>query len=234
VPKPFCPPAPEPKTVGLIIRCNWCAAILEHPGALLFTPPDRVGQCVKIHLCSGCFSVVLRDSQAAAVKIARLESEFKDLQAERGAWSTAWEILTGAREGQAHLPDAIVRAARQTTAEINRLIVDRSQLAVKLETVKRTVREALSDARRNVSTMAEMQGHGVQTRADGVRRAVAWIEGLVGDVTREGADGPESVRGETLALAAPIALTALTAPAAPVTSERDEPVSSSDAARRTP
>ena len=27
----------------LVVRCNWCFAILEEPGALVFTPPDPHG-----------------------------------------------------------------------------------------------------------------------------------------------------------------------------------------------
>lgn len=44
---------------GMIVRCNWCFAVLEEPGALVFTPPDRLGQCTKIHVCVECFKRVI-------------------------------------------------------------------------------------------------------------------------------------------------------------------------------
>ena len=43
----------------LVVRCNWCFAILEEPGALVFTPPDPHGQCKKIHVCVGCYARVI-------------------------------------------------------------------------------------------------------------------------------------------------------------------------------
>ena len=43
----------------MIVRCNWCFAVLEEPGALVFTPPDRLGQCTKIHVCVECFKRVI-------------------------------------------------------------------------------------------------------------------------------------------------------------------------------
>ena len=33
--------------------------VLEEPGALVFTPPDRLGQCTKIHVCVECFKRVI-------------------------------------------------------------------------------------------------------------------------------------------------------------------------------
>jgi len=39
----------------LVVRCSSCLAILEEPGALLFTPPDEVGTCTKIHWCPKCY-----------------------------------------------------------------------------------------------------------------------------------------------------------------------------------
>lgn len=43
----------------MIIRCGWCFTILEEPGALVFTPPDKLGQCTKIHVCVDCFKRVI-------------------------------------------------------------------------------------------------------------------------------------------------------------------------------
>ena len=39
---------------ALVVRCNWCLAVLTEPGALLFTPHDAVGQCAKIHIGVNC------------------------------------------------------------------------------------------------------------------------------------------------------------------------------------
>jgi hypothetical protein len=44
---------------SMVVRCNWCFAVLDKPGALLFSPPDRVGQCAKIHVCVACYKRVL-------------------------------------------------------------------------------------------------------------------------------------------------------------------------------
>lgn len=44
---------------AMIVRCNWCFAVLEEPGALVFTPPDKIGQCIKIHVCVECFKRVI-------------------------------------------------------------------------------------------------------------------------------------------------------------------------------
>lgn len=44
----------EPKK-SMVVRCNSCLAILTEPGALLFTPPDAIGQCLKIHWCVRCY-----------------------------------------------------------------------------------------------------------------------------------------------------------------------------------
>jgi hypothetical protein len=43
----------------MVVRCNWCFAILEEPGALVFTPPDGAGQCTKIHVCVDCYKRVV-------------------------------------------------------------------------------------------------------------------------------------------------------------------------------
>ena len=44
----------EPKK-PMVVRCNWCLAILTEPGALVFTTPDEAGRCNKIHVCVGCW-----------------------------------------------------------------------------------------------------------------------------------------------------------------------------------
>jgi|HubBroStandDraft_2_1064218.scaffolds.fasta_scaffold04383_3 hypothetical protein len=50
----------SPKRDGpMIVRCNWCLAILREPGALVFTPPDAIGRCTKIHVCVDCFKRVI-------------------------------------------------------------------------------------------------------------------------------------------------------------------------------
>lgn len=40
---------------GLVIKCNKCYGVLDSPGALMFTPPDQLGQCTKLHLCVFCW-----------------------------------------------------------------------------------------------------------------------------------------------------------------------------------
>ena len=50
----------EPKN-PMVVRCNWCLAILTEPGALVFTPPDEVGRCNKVHVCVGCYARVMRN-----------------------------------------------------------------------------------------------------------------------------------------------------------------------------
>jgi len=50
----------EPTQKPMVVRCNWCLAILTEPGALVFTPPDAAGQCVKIHVCVGCYARVIQ------------------------------------------------------------------------------------------------------------------------------------------------------------------------------
>ena len=55
----------EPKK-PMVVRCNWCLAILTEPGALVFTPPDEVGRCNKIHVCVGCYARVIHPGPAVA------------------------------------------------------------------------------------------------------------------------------------------------------------------------
>ena len=50
---------PAKKDGPMIVRCNWCLAILKEPGALVFTPPDAIGRCTKIHVCVDCFKRVI-------------------------------------------------------------------------------------------------------------------------------------------------------------------------------
>ncbi len=56
-------PGREARASAMIVRCNWCLAILTEPGALLFTPIDRVTlQCTKIHIgvnC-GCYAKMIK------------------------------------------------------------------------------------------------------------------------------------------------------------------------------
>ena len=39
----------------MTIRCSKCGRILEVPGALVFSPPDEDGACMKFHVCVECF-----------------------------------------------------------------------------------------------------------------------------------------------------------------------------------
>ena len=43
----------------MIIRCNWCFTILEERGAIVLTPPDKMGQCTMLHVCVECFKRVI-------------------------------------------------------------------------------------------------------------------------------------------------------------------------------
>lgn len=36
------------------INCSGCAALLNKPGSLLFSPPDELGMCYKQHFCDVC------------------------------------------------------------------------------------------------------------------------------------------------------------------------------------
>ena len=40
---------------GLMIKCNWCKKPIEKPGGLLFSPPDKDGNCKKLHACAECY-----------------------------------------------------------------------------------------------------------------------------------------------------------------------------------
>jgi hypothetical protein len=50
----------------MVVRCNWCLGILEQPGALVFTPPDEAGLCIKIHVCVACYARVIHPGPAVA------------------------------------------------------------------------------------------------------------------------------------------------------------------------
>ena len=53
----------------MVVRCNWCLAVLTEPGALLFTPPDpATNQCFKIHLCTLCYDRALGKPSTAIEK----------------------------------------------------------------------------------------------------------------------------------------------------------------------
>lgn len=39
--------------------CSGCGEYLDHPGALLFSPPDEDGKCDKLHVCRDCFALVI-------------------------------------------------------------------------------------------------------------------------------------------------------------------------------
>jgi hypothetical protein len=58
---------PESATTPMVIRCGWCFAILTTPGALLFTPPDDIGRCFKIHLCVKCYQSVVAPPTPVAI-----------------------------------------------------------------------------------------------------------------------------------------------------------------------
>ena len=40
---------------GLRFACKRCGRPIEHPGGLVFSPPDRDGRCQKLHFCTGCW-----------------------------------------------------------------------------------------------------------------------------------------------------------------------------------
>jgi len=67
----------------MIVRCNWCLAILTEPGALLFTPPDNEGTCTKLHLCRECYgrAVHAAPSPDRSAEVERARAE------EREAWA---------------------------------------------------------------------------------------------------------------------------------------------------
>jgi len=69
----------------MIVRCNWCLAILTEPGALLFTPPDNEGTCTKVHLCRECYE---RAVHPAPSDRSEVEREMERARAEeREAWA---------------------------------------------------------------------------------------------------------------------------------------------------
>lgn len=41
------------------VICNRCEEEMDSPGALVFSPPDREGGCLKIHICRVCWGHVL-------------------------------------------------------------------------------------------------------------------------------------------------------------------------------
>ncbi len=41
----------------LRINCHTCGVELEHPGALMFSPPNT-GVCTKLHLCGDCWRLL--------------------------------------------------------------------------------------------------------------------------------------------------------------------------------
>lgn len=47
--------------MSLIIKCNRCRAVIEKPGALVFSPPTTrrsVMVCGKYHLCTKCWDLL--------------------------------------------------------------------------------------------------------------------------------------------------------------------------------
>lgn len=48
-------PLGSPVLTGLRIFCAHCGKLLMEPGALLFSPPDKIGKVEKHHFCVQCF-----------------------------------------------------------------------------------------------------------------------------------------------------------------------------------
>ena len=48
--------------MSLEIRCSSCNRRLFMPGALVFSPPDEDGMCIKYHLCEDCWYPFMRDT----------------------------------------------------------------------------------------------------------------------------------------------------------------------------
>ena len=57
--------------MGLDIKCDKCGKILNNPGALLFSVPDKKLFCKKYHICSKCYMCML-------VFLGMATIEFKD------------------------------------------------------------------------------------------------------------------------------------------------------------
>jgi hypothetical protein len=45
--------------MSITVQCRRCGDELSEPGALLFSPPDRMDEVVKIHLCGSCYAATL-------------------------------------------------------------------------------------------------------------------------------------------------------------------------------
>ena len=41
--------------VGIIVNCKLCRQQLMEPGAIVLSPPDKSGNCIKLHLCVDCW-----------------------------------------------------------------------------------------------------------------------------------------------------------------------------------
>lgn len=44
--------------MALIVECTICGEELTEPGAVLIGPPDDKSQCIKEHICVGCYPVL--------------------------------------------------------------------------------------------------------------------------------------------------------------------------------
>lgn len=49
----------------IVVMCGRCGNELAEPGALLFSPPTRVGQTHKLHLCVDCWKKIAHEIRDA-------------------------------------------------------------------------------------------------------------------------------------------------------------------------
>lgn len=75
----------------LVIRCNWCFAIWEEPGALVITPPDKAGGCTKIHVCVACYARVIHPGPRDANSDAHGPCKALQEEAERRKYLLGYE-----------------------------------------------------------------------------------------------------------------------------------------------
>ncbi len=45
------------------MKCSVCSSNYDKPGALLFSPPDSAGKCMKYHICPECFVAGLAEEE---------------------------------------------------------------------------------------------------------------------------------------------------------------------------